>query len=141
MRLRAVVVRLLLAVVFFAAAVVRSRAPVVFGRETEGRETELVLLRAAVDFRAGAALLLADDEVEPEVVFFAVARGFEAAFVFLVVFFLSANGPDSYFEISSTVWPTSFSFPSRATSAWATTPISRPSSTTGRRRTWCFAIF
>lgn len=130
------VVRLLLAVVFFAAAVVRSRAPVVFGREAE-----LVLLRAAVDFRAGAALLLADDEVEPEVVFFAVARGFEAAVVFLVVFFLSANGPDSYFEISSTVWPTSFSFPSRATSAWATTPISRPSSTTGRRRTWCFAIF
>jgi hypothetical protein len=44
-------------------------------------------------------------------------------------------------EISSTSAPVCFSFASRAMSAWATTPTSRPScSTTGSRRTWLLAI-
>src|SRR5439155_17487201 len=47
----------------------------------------------------------------------------------------------SYSEISCTTWPVFVSSPWRATSACATTPTSRPSSsTTGRRRTWCCAI-
>src|SRR5215211_8852810 len=47
----------------------------------------------------------------------------------------------SYFEISSTTSPVRWSLACCATSAWATTPTSRPSSsTTGSRRTWFCAI-
>jgi len=86
------VVRLLLAAGFFAA-VVRPRAAVVLrGVAFFGREAELVLLRAVVALlRAGAALLLADDVVDREVVFFPVVRVFGVAVVFLVVFRFSAN--------------------------------------------------
>jgi hypothetical protein len=44
----------------------------------------------------------------------------------------------SYSEICWTIWPVARSSPSRATSACASIPTSRPSSsTTGSRRTWC----
>jgi len=108
--LRVVVVlrlRLLLAAGFFAAAV-RPRAAVVRAdvvalvRVVFAREAAVALFRAGlalfragavvVFFRAGAALLFADDAVDLAVVFFAVVRAFAVPVVFLVVLRFTAMG-------------------------------------------------
>src|SRR3954451_13890052 len=108
------------------------------------------LLRVAAGARAGAGLLAAAARSAGRVRDLRGPLLGPALFLQLLVLLLVLDvralaghrrASSQFCEISSTISPTFFSFACSATSAWARTPTTRPSSsTTGSRRTWWVAI-
>src|SRR4051794_24024407 len=108
------------------------------------------LLRVAAGARAGAGLLAAAARSAGRVRDLRGPLLGHALFLQLLVLLLVLDvralaghrrASSQFCEISSTISPTFFSFACSATSAWARTPTTRPSSsTTGSRRTWWVAI-